>query len=73
MIKSFIWIIMVILCPLSMLHAACQGADLRAQLTASERRTLATFQRDTPYPSGNHWGSASGPSFQHDKTCSGRR
>ncbi|MDG2403653.1 MAG: TraB/GumN family protein [Paracoccaceae bacterium] len=55
MIKRFMWIIMGILCPLSMLHAACQGVDLRAQLTASERQTLEFFQRNTPYPSGNHW------------------
>mgnify|MGYP001169259470 CR=1 FL=1 len=61
MIKCFIWMIMGILCPLSMLHATCQGADLRAQLTASERRTLAAFQRDTPYPSGNHWLAVKGP------------
>ena len=55
MIMRFLWIIMVVSCPLSMLHAACQGADLRAQISASERRTLEAFQRDTPYPAGNHW------------------
>ncbi|WP_377190351.1 TraB/GumN family protein [Ruegeria meonggei] len=36
-------------------HAACEGRDLRPDLTAQEQGELQQALKDFPFPEGNHW------------------
>ena len=55
MIARFITAVTLLICPLSALHATCEGRDLRALLSSAEQAELQTFQNHTPFPAGNHW------------------
>ena len=55
MIARLIATATLLICPLSTLYAACEGSDLRNQLSATEQAELQAFDLSTPYPSGNHW------------------
>lgn len=57
-------LLICLLLPVSV-QAACEGRDLRADLTAEERAELHQAVAGIPFPEGNHWIATKGETVLH--------
>ncbi|WP_171120231.1 MULTISPECIES: TraB/GumN family protein [unclassified Ruegeria] len=60
----FLFVFLFSLLPLAV-HAACEGRDLRPDISAEMQEELQQALKDFPFPEGNHWTATKGDTVLH--------